>query len=259
MRFVAIGLVLLVFGAQPAHAQLVVNDPSVTLQNTITAILKEYILQVQQEQHSKLRRMATRLSMHTPLSKYSLPDPPRWRTHDWDMLYAQAYNQALIFGDRDGTAYRDISLPLAPQTLPPHLTTAARRDLAARLATIDAADAVAIAGTHDTGQLRFNGRRRELPAIDALEAHVIDPSNEQSATAVADKISGAVLIGARQRQARAQLLAAVTEQLLVESKRSRDAEAEALNRQIETWRTSDGANRAFVAGSELALRTWRQP
>ena len=78
------------------------------------------------------------------------------------------------------------------------------------------ADAAAIAAIHDTGQLRFNGRKEELPAIDALEAHVIDPSNEQSATAVLDKISGAVLIGARQRQARGQLLAAFVEQLLVD-------------------------------------------
>ncbi len=74
--------------------------------------------------------------------------------------------------------------------------------------------------------------RRELPAIDALEAHVIDPSDEQSATAVLDKISGAVLIGARQRQARAQLLAGIVEQLLVDSKRARDTEAAAMNMQL---------------------------
>ena len=60
-----------------------------------------------------------------------------------------------------------------------------------RLATLNVTDAAAIAATNDTGQLRFNGRKHELPAIDALEAHVIDPSNEQSATAVLDKISGA--------------------------------------------------------------------
>ncbi len=67
---------------------------------------------------------------------------------------------------------------------------------------------------NDTGSLRLNGRKQELPAIDALEAQVVDPSDEQSATAVLDKLSGAVLIGARQRQARSQLLAAFVEQLL---------------------------------------------
>jgi hypothetical protein len=128
-----------------------------------------------------------------------------------------------------------------------------------RLATIDLADATAIAGTHDTGQLRFNGRTRELPAIDALEAHVVDPSNERSATAVLDTISGAVLIGARQRQARTQLLTGIVEQLLVESKRARDADAAALNMQLTVWRDAQAANDAFVAGSGDALRTWRQP
>src|SRR5947207_3075786 len=70
----------------------------------------------------------------------------------------------------------------------------ARRTLVAQLATLDAADATAIAAIDQTGRLRFNGRKRELPAIDALEADMTDPSQEQSATAVLDKISGAKLL-----------------------------------------------------------------
>jgi hypothetical protein len=124
---------------------------------------------------------------------------------------------------------------------------------------VNLAEATAIAATNDTGQLRFNGRKKELPAIDALDAYVIDPSNEQSATAVLDKISGAVLIGARQRQARAQLLAGVVEQLLIESKRARDSEAASMNMQLVTWRDGRAANEAFAAGTGDALRTWRQP
>jgi hypothetical protein len=131
--------------------------------------------------------------------------------------------------------------------------------MASRLATIEIADAVAMSAFNDTGSLRFNGRKQELPAIDALEAHVIDPSDTQSTTAVLDKISGAVLIGARQRQARSQLLAAFVEQLLVDSKRDRDADAAAMNMQLVTWRDRRAANEAFVAGTGDALRTWRQP
>ena len=40
----------------------------------------------------------------------------------------------------------------------------------------------------------------ELAAIDALERHVIDPSDDQSLTAILDKVSGAVLIETRQKQ-----------------------------------------------------------
>ena len=253
-------LLLTYLATSSVSAQLVVNDPAVTARNAITATVKEYLLNVQREQHSKLRRMATRLSMHTNLDKYALPDPPRWRTHGGDYLFAGPYNDALIFGDAGGAAYVDLTHRLlsAAQGLS-RLPADARRSLLARLATIELTDAAAIAATHDTGQLRFSGRKKELPAIDALEAHVIDPSNEQSATAVLDKISGAVLIAARQRQARAQLLAGIVEQLLVEGKRARDSEAAAMNMRLMTWRDGRAANEAFVAGTADALSTWRQP
>jgi hypothetical protein len=127
----------------------------------------------------------------------------------------------------------------------------------ARLATLDVADAAGMAATNETGQLRYNGRR-ELAAINALETDVVDPSQEQSTAAVLDKLSGAVLIGGRQRQARAQLLAGLLEQLLVDSKRARDSETAMLNMQIAQWRDGRAANEAFVAGTGDALRTWRQ-
>lgn len=243
-----------------ARAQLVVTDGAVTFRNAATAVAKEILLQVQDEQHRKLRRMAQRLSLFTDLRKYVLEEPPRWRTHGGDFLYANPYNDALIFGDAGGSAYASLSHPLVTSInrvgqLPP----AARRAIESRLATIELTDAAAIAATHDTGQLRFNGRKKELPAIEALEGHVIDPSNEQSATAVLDKISGASLIGARQRQARIQLLTGVLEQLLVDNKRARDTEAAVLGMQLTTWRDGRAANEAFMAGTGDALRTWRQP
>jgi hypothetical protein len=216
---------------------------------------------VQREQHGQLRRMAQRLSLFTNLTKYVLGDPPRWRTHGGEeFVFSSAYNDALIFGDARGAAYLDLAHPLVTGISRLNgLSPAARRALLARLATVDLADAASIAGTHDTGQLRFNGRRQELQAINALETHVVDPSNEQSATAVLDKISGGVLIGARQRQARVQLLAAVVEQLLVDSKRARDTDASVLNMQLVTWRDRRAANEALAVGTGDALRTWRQP
>jgi len=248
-----------VTGAQ-GSAQLVIHDPAVTARNAITATVQEYILNLQQEQHAKLRRMARRLSAHTTLGKYAVADPPRWRTHGGDYLFAGPYNDALIFGDFGGAAYMDLARRLLSSAEGlARLPTDARRSVLARLATIELTDAAAIAATNDTGQLRFNGRKKELPAIDALEAQVIDPSNEQSATAVLDKISGAALIAARQRQARVQLLIAIVEQLLVDSKRARDSEAAAMNMRLVTWRDGRAANEAFVVGTADALKTWRQP
>ena len=88
---------------------------------------------------------------------------------------------------------------------------------------------------------------------------MLDPSDEQSTTAVAEKLSGSALIAARQRQARAELLVGIVEQLLVDSKRSRDTEASLMNMQLTTWRIAGAANTAFGAGTGDALRTWRQP
>ena len=53
--------------------------------------------------------------------------------------------------------------------------------------------------------LRYNGRQ-EQAAIEALQAQVIDPSQEQSTTAVLEKINGAALVADRQRQARTQFV-----------------------------------------------------
>lgn len=243
-----------------AWAQWVVYDAATTARNTVTATLKEYLYLVQQQQRQKIRDMARRLSALTSLRKYSLEDVPRWRTHGGDYFYAQPYNDALIFGDLTGAAFVDLSHPLVSNPgLLARLDPAARRRMEARLATVNLTDAAVIAGTHGTGQLRWLGRKHELQAIDALEADVVDPSSEQSTTAVLDKISGAALIGARQRQARIQLLVGVVEQLLIDTKRARDTDMAALAMQMVTWRDGRAANEAFVAGSGDALRTWRQP
>jgi hypothetical protein len=101
-----------------------------------------------------------------------------------------------------------------------------------------------------------------MDAIGELERHVTDPSPDQSATAVLDKISGAALIETGQKQARLQFLTALVEQLLVDSKRARDTEAAALNMQLGRLRAfGDGEERrnGLLEGAAEDLRAWRQP
>jgi hypothetical protein len=263
MRRALTALVLVLSTMLTAHGQIAVYDPAVTARNAVTAALKTSLIELQADQRRRIRRMARRLSLFSDLRKYSLPNPPRWRTHVIDgpnvSPRAAAYQAALNYGDATGTAYLEAAQSVsAAQAFLARLGPAARQDLLARLATLDAVDAAAIRATDDAGRLRFNGRR-ELAAIEDLESDVLDPSLEQSATAVVDKISGATLIGARQRQARAQLLTAFLEELLMDSKRARDTDSAAMNMQLTTWRYGRAANEAFVAGMAAALRTWRQP
>ena len=255
-----IGFVLGV--AVPTHAQWVVYDPAVTYRNSVTATLKELLVRLQTQQHSELRRMAHRLSMFTTLAKFRVADTPRWRIHDFEspaVLFARDYHAALNYGDSAGRGYLAVRHPVADASEAlGRLAPSGRRALVSQLATLDLADSTAISATHAAGQLRYNGRR-ELAAIDSLERDVTNDSLEQSTTAILDKISGAGLIGARQRQARIQLLDGMVEQLLVEGKRARDTEAAAMNMQLTEWRDRTAVNQAFVAGAGDALRTWRQP
>ena len=264
MRRILIAAVLAGAACIVVDAQIVVTDPAVTLRNAVTATLNEYIVNIQQDQRRQVRRMSRRLSLFTNLDKYSLPEPPQWRIHAFNgldgVLFAGNYHAALNYGDASGAAYVEVTVPL----IDPHSAIdeeadfSALREFAARLATINVADATATSATNDTGHVRFNGRE-ELRAIEQLQSDVIDPSQEQSTTAVLDKVSAAVLLGTRQRQARAQLLVGIVEQLLVDSKRARDTEATVMNMQLSTWTHGAAANKAFVVGAGDALRGWRQP
>src|SRR4029077_16709206 len=124
----------------------------------------------------------------------------------------------LNFGDPDGAAYEAISR--ARSTVGPALAELGEDApdveafLAAALATLDVADSTMITGTDQNGRLRAGGKL-EMRAVDALERDVVDPASAQSATAVVDKISAAVLLETRNRQARMEFLTAIVEQLLV--------------------------------------------
>jgi hypothetical protein len=262
-----LALAAVVLGAGLARAQLVITDPAVTLRDAVIAVLKHQLLDTLTQEVDRFQRMATRLSASTNLDKYALPedDIPMWRIHLFQgeqFVYANPYNAALNYGDGSGRAFEQVARPRqdpgSELTGLAELAPDADAAIVAGLATLDAADSTLIAGTDQTGQLRYNGRR-ELAAIDALEGDALDPSSTQSATAVLDKISGAGLIRARQQQARLQFLAAIVEQLLVDNKRTRDTEAATMNMQLERLRWGTAANASLVAGAAADLRAWRQP
>ena len=144
MRRLLLFAVFLMVIARPLNAQITVYDPANTARNAISATLKEYLLQTQQEQHAKLRRMARRLSVFADLRRFAVLDTPRWRTHGGDFLYANGINDALIFGDPTGAAYLAVSHPVvSARALLGRLTPAAQRAMPSRLATISICDSLA--------------------------------------------------------------------------------------------------------------------
>jgi hypothetical protein len=260
-------VVVLSVGAGLARAQIAIFDPAVTFRNAAIAALKAVVLDTLGNEADRLKVMATRLSASTNLDKYLISDDdtPQWRIHLFQFekfLYANGYNAALNYGDGAGTAYEEVArvrrMPGTELATLDEAASDAEAAIIAELATLDAADSTIIAGTNQTGLLRYNGRR-ELAAISALQDDALDPSSDQSATAVLDKISGSSLIRAQQQQARMQFLAAIVEQLVIDNKRDRDAEAAAMNMQLERLRWGAAANQSLVEGSADDLRAWRQP
>lgn len=267
-RIIAIAtLTMVTVGAGAVRAQLVISDPVLIARETAIAVLKSQILDTFNQQADSIQRMAARLSALTSLNRYVISDDdtPKWRIHTFlgeQFLYANPYDAALNYGDGQGSAFAQVARARADtgHVLATFGEEGAEGEAAilAELATLDAADSTIIVGTDQTGQLRYNGRQ-ELAAIEALEGDTVDSSSTQGATAILDKISGAGLIRARQQQARIQFLAAITEQLIIDNKRSRDAEAATMNMQLERLRWGAAANTALVTGAADALRTWRQP
>ena len=262
-RIVIGALVLLGIGLGSAWAQIVVTDPATTGRNAMIAVLRNQIVETVRVQHERLRNMARRLTAVTNLDKYASSERPDWRAYDdaQSLVYADSYRAALSQGDPSGSAYAQVARTRqhAGDALA-GLTPAAREVVGRALATLDAADSTIIAGTHQAGALRANGHR-ELSAIDALESDVIDPSEEQSATAILDKISGAALVEARQKQARLQYLSAIVEQMVVDNKRARDTETGLLNMQLRRLLSTDSGEEGagMLSGASNDLRTWRQP
>ena len=255
--------VLMVVGLGSAWAQIAVTDPATTGRNAMIAMLRNQIVDAVRAQHERLVNMARRLSAHTNLDKYASPDPPAWETevHAGSLEYANSYGAALRYGDASGSAFSYVARDRqdAAEAVS-RLSPAAREAVTRSLATLDAADSAIIVGTHQVGLLRSHGER-ELTSLNALETDVINPSEDQSATAVLGKISGAGLLETRQKQARLQYLTSVVEQLVIDNKRARDTEAALLNMQLRRLLASDRGEEGggMLDGAGHDLRTWRQP
>src|SRR3954453_22945277 len=115
-RTIWMATALVLFGCMAAQAQITVFDPAITIRNTTTAIVKQLLANLQEQQRRQIRRMSRRLSLFTDLQKYKLPEPPRWRIHNFNdpdaVLFAGDYRAALDYGDASGNAFRRVTVPV---------------------------------------------------------------------------------------------------------------------------------------------------
>lgn len=245
-------LVLCVSVTSSAWA-LVVSDAATTARNAITAALKSDIVTTVLQQRDRLAKMAARLGAAVSMDRYRADMP------SVSVPTSQSrFVRALAGTDDVSAGYADSARSRTAVPEMEEVSAPARRSIHEQMATMDIADAAIIAAATQVGLARLEhvgiGQ-----AIAELEWDVLNSDPHQSATAVLDKLSAAGLIEARQKQQRLQMLTVLTEQLLIEAKRSRDTEAGALNMLRSRLLSTDAEEGGFLTGAADDLRAWRQP
>jgi hypothetical protein len=125
-------------------------------------------------------------------------------------------------------------------------------------ATVELTDGANLSGMTTLGNLRANA-----PAVEATIQNLENDSlssnpNMNSEVALLNKISAANVVGLRNGQDTNKLLAALAEQQIIDAKRRRDAEAEAINEHI-VFMSQGQAVLASPSDASSAMLAWRMP
>ena len=109
------------------------------------------------------------------------------------------------------------------------------------------------------GRLRANA-----PAVEAIIQNLENDSlssnpNMNTEIAVLNKINAAGVIALRNGQDTNKLLVALAEQLLITSKRTRDAQTQSINEHVQFMNEGRAALSAQTAGASDAMVSWRMP
>jgi hypothetical protein len=126
-------------------------------------------------------------------------------------------------------------------------------------ATVELTDGANLSAIETLGRLRGNATAVEA-AIQDLENDSLssDPAMNTE-IAVLNKINAASVISLRNTQDSNKLLAALAEEQLVESKRKRDAEANAINTHVRFMTDAKAIMAAQAQGASAAMLAWRMP
>ena len=126
-------------------------------------------------------------------------------------------------------------------------------------ATVELTDGANLYGMETIGRLRANAplSRRPSRAWRTTRFHPIPDMNTE--IAVLNKINAANLITVRNTQDTNKLLVALAEQQIIDAKRKRDAEAQAINNHIRFMAEGKAVMAAQASGASAAMLAWRMP
>jgi hypothetical protein len=251
-RIVLLSAIVLALLSNTLRAQFVVYDPTNYAQALAryAQLLTQYRFWVAQA-----RRLPVDLA-----ARYRL-EPVRWRSHDSGAYaYARAILSALNAGDTGGTLYDAATDHLDTlDDLLPSVPAALQRRLQTIYGSIQLGDSIAKMAINQVGKTRANGGAA-LATIQNMEDDAVSGNDDfHTQTALLNKINGAGVLALRLDETSAQLQSNILEQLLVQNKRTRDAEAQAMDAHLFQWRYGAAYGRDLFSRTASALDTWRQP
>jgi hypothetical protein len=239
--------------SKTVSAQFVVYDPTNYFQalTRYAQLLQQYRFWVAQA-----RRLPVDLA-----SRYRLV-PVRWTTHDSGRTYpyAESILSALNFGDPTGGLY-DVSVDRLDtlDDLIASVPVELRPRLRLLYGSLQFDDSVAKRAINQVGVTRTNGPFA-LNTIQNMEDDAVASADEfHTQAALLNKINGATVLALRLNETASQLQLHILEQLLVENKRGRDAEAEMMDAHLFQWRYGAAYGRDLFSHTAAALDSWRQP
>ena len=126
-------------------------------------------------------------------------------------------------------------------------------------ATAELTDGANLHGIETIGTLRANAPAIEA-TIQALENDSLSADPDMNTEiAVLNKINAAGVISLRNSQDTNKLLVALAEQAIIDAKRTRDAEAQAINQHIRFMAEGRAIMNAQASGASAAMLAWRMP
>jgi hypothetical protein len=126
-------------------------------------------------------------------------------------------------------------------------------------ATVELTDGANLYGMQTIGDMRSNAAEVENAIQDLEDDSLSDDPEMNTEIAVLNKISAANLITVRNTQDANKLLVSLAEQRVIEAKRTRDAEAQAINNHIRFMTDGRAVLTSQSAGASAAMLAWRMP
>ena len=255
-RLTRLALVTTIVVALAAHtvtAQLVVYDPTSYVQALAryAQLLQQYRFWVEQA-----RRLPIDMA-----SRYRVA-AVRWHINDPEGIYPYARQilTSLNVGDSAGVGYNQIIDRLDPlEDLLPRVPSDLQRRLTTAYGTIQLSDSVATTGIDQLGRIRANGTLMMAAIANMENDAVAAPDEFHTQTALLNKINGANVLGLRINETASQFQMHILEQLVVQNKRSRDAEAQLMDAHLFQWRYGTTYGRDLFSRTAAGLDGWRQP